>query len=76
MNQLPATGYLRLKQIIGNKKTNPPITPIIPIGKTLWWQKVKEGQFPQPIKLSSRITVWRVEDIRQLLNTMSKRNGI
>jgi prophage regulatory protein len=66
MNQPPLTGYLRLKQILGNKKTNPPINPIIPIGKTSWWLGIKEGKFPQPIKLSPRITVWRVEDIRAL----------
>lgn len=73
MNQLPVTGYLRLRQIIGSKKTKHSIPPIIPIGKTSWWQGVKEGKFPKPIKLSPRITVWRVEDIRQLIETMSKR---
>lgn len=71
MNQLPATGYLRLKQILGTKKSNPPIPPIIPIGKTSWWQGVKEGKFPKPIKLSPRITVWRVEDILQLIETIN-----
>lgn len=29
MNQLPQTGYLRLSQILGNKKSNPPTAPII-----------------------------------------------
>jgi len=68
MNQLPETGYLRLKQILGNLKSNPPIPPIIPVGKTYWWDGVKKGLFPKPIKLGSRITVWRVEDIRNLIN--------
>lgn len=74
MNQLPPTGYLRLKQILGTKKTNPPTPPLIPIGKTSWWQGIKDGRFPQPIKLSPRITVWRVEDIRTLcerINSMA-----
>lgn len=68
MNELPATGYLRLKQILGNKKANPPIPPLIPIGKTSWWQGVRTGKFPKPIKLTKRITVWRVEDIRNLID--------
>ncbi|MGC1182902.1 helix-turn-helix transcriptional regulator [Legionella sp.] len=68
MYQLPQTGYLRLSQILGNSKANPPIPPLIPIGKSSWWEGVKSGRFPKSIKLGPRITVWRVEDIRQLIN--------
>ena len=68
MNELPQTGYLRLKQILGSKKANPPIPPLIPIGKTSWWEGIRKGKFPKPIKLTKRITVWRVEDIRNLIN--------
>lgn len=68
MNQLPATGFLRIKQILGNKKANPPIPPLIPVGKTSWWEGIRKGKFPKPIKLTKRITVWRVEDIRNLIN--------
>lgn len=67
MNKLPETGYLRISQILGNKRTNPPIPPLIPIGKSSWWEGVKTGRFPTPIKLGPRTTVWRVEDIRQLI---------
>ena len=68
MNQLPETGFLRIKQILGNKKANPPIPPLIPVGKTSWWEGIRKGRFPKPIKLTKRITVWRVEDIRNLIN--------
>jgi hypothetical protein len=67
MDNLPATGYLRLPQILGNPKSNPPIPPLIPVGKTTWWEGVKTGKFPKPVKLSERVTVWRVEDIRALI---------
>ena len=66
MNQLPETGFLRLPQIIGNPKANPPIPPIIPIKKSCWWAGVKTGRFPKPVKLGPRTTAWRVEDIRRL----------
>ena len=62
MNNLPIEGFLRLSQIVGNKTT----PAIIPISKSSWWAGVKEGKFPQPIKLGKRTTVWRVEDIRLL----------
>lgn len=67
MNYLPPTGYLRLKQILGNKKSNPPIPALIPIGKSAWWIGVKEGRFPKPLKLGPRTTVWRVQDIMTLI---------
>ena len=67
MNTIPQLGYLRLPQIIGSPKANPPIPPLIPIGKSTWWDGVKNGRFPKPVKLGPRTTAWRVEDIRQLL---------
>jgi len=48
---VPNTGFLRLKQIIGDPKSNPPIDPIIPIGKSTWWEGVKTGRFPKPVKI-------------------------
>lgn len=66
MNQLPETGFLRLSQIIGDPKATPPIPPIIPVKKTCWWAGVRTGRFPRPVKLG-RCTMWRVEDIRNLI---------
>ena len=65
-------GYLRLPHIIGSPKTNPPIPPLIPVGKSTWWKGVKAGKFPAPIKLGPRITAWRAEDIYALIKEMGK----
>ena len=70
MDQLPATGFLRLHQIIGNAKANPSIPPLIPIGKSTWWEGVQSGRFPKPIKLGPRITLWKTEDIQRLIIDM------
>ena len=67
---LPAIGFLRLHQIIGNPKADPPIPAIIPVSKSTWWNGVKEGRFPQPVKLGSRTTAWRVESIRRLIESL------
>lgn len=72
MHKLPETGYLRLPQIIGDPKADPPIPAIIPIGKSTWWAGVKTGRFPTPVKLGPRITAWRVEDIRFLIQQTPK----
>ena len=70
MHQLPQTGYLRLSHIIGNPKAEPPIPAVIPVGRSTWWQGVKDGRFPKPVKLGPRTTAWRVEDIRALIESM------
>ena len=63
-HQLPETGYLRLAQVVGNPKADPPVPALIPVGKSTFWEWVKKGRFPKPVKLGPRTTAWRVEDIR------------
>ncbi len=53
-------GFLRLKQILA------PNGPI-PVSKSTWWAGVKDGRFPKPMKLGARVTVWRIEDINDLI---------
>jgi predicted DNA-binding transcriptional regulator AlpA len=65
-NSLPETGYLRIHQILGNPKADPPIPAIIPISKSSWWAGVKTGRYPKPLKLGPRTTVWTVSSIREL----------
>ena len=57
MHQLPQTGYLRLPQIVGNPKAEPPVPAIIPVSKSTWWQGVKEGRYPKPVKLRTGATL-------------------
>jgi len=69
-NQLPETGFLRIWQIVGNKKTN--IPALIPISRTSFLNGVKSGKYPKPVKLGERTTAWRVEDIRNLIVSFSQ----
>lgn len=66
---LPETGYLRLPQIvrIPATKTKPETAGVYPVSKSTWWAGVRAGRYPQPVKLGERITAWRVEDIRALI---------
>jgi predicted DNA-binding transcriptional regulator AlpA len=66
--ELPSTGFLRLTQIIGDQNAEPPIPAVIPVSKSTWWEGVKSGRYPQPVRtLGLRITAWRVDDIRALI---------
>ena len=58
---------LRLPQIIGNAKADPPIPPRIPVSKSTWWAGVASGRFPQPVRLGSRITCWYESDVLALM---------
>lgn len=73
--QIPATGFLRDLQIVGNRKANPPIPPILPIGRSTWWAGVRSGKYPKGVKIGPRTTAWRAEDIRALLERLSREGG-
>jgi len=65
-HKLPETGFLRIWDIVGDKKKKTPA--LIPVGRTTFLNRVKEGIYPQPVKISERTTAWRVEDIRRLID--------
>lgn len=50
---LPAVGFVRQASIL----------PVLGFSATTLWRRVKQGTFPQPIKLSERVTAWRAEDV-------------
>ncbi|MFZ4699172.1 MAG: helix-turn-helix transcriptional regulator [Candidatus Methylumidiphilus sp.] len=72
-SQLPKTGFLRLAQIVGNLRAIPPIPPIVPVCRSSIWYMVKNGQFPKPVKLGPRTTAWRVEDVRDWIESKSQK---
>ena len=61
----PETGFLRERDFIGEGKA-------FPFGKSTWWEGVAAGRFPKPVKLGPRISAWRVEIIRALIEEMSR----
>jgi predicted DNA-binding transcriptional regulator AlpA len=57
LQEIPQTGLLRIKQVL----------QFVPVSRSNWWAGVKSHRFPQPIKLSERVTCWRASDIRALI---------
>lgn len=70
-SSLPATGFLRLPQIVGRRadpERNITALPgLFPVSRSTWWAGVRSGRYPQPVKLGERCTAWRAEDIRELI---------
>jgi len=59
---LPAEGYVRLPQVLA----------VVPVGKSTWWAGVRSCRFPKPCRLGPRTTAWHVDDIRQLIDRLSR----
>ena len=53
---------LRLRQIIGSPKANPPVPRLIPVSRSTWYEIVKQEKLPV-VKLGARASGWRAEDV-------------
>lgn len=49
-------------RVIGARKAS---KGLIGVSEKTIWEWVKKGEFPQPIKLSPTITVWRTSDVKK-----------
>lgn len=58
-SQLPDEAFIRQKALLR--------LHLIPWSAASLWRKCRSGHFPQPIKISSGITAWRIRDIRAWL---------
>ena len=50
---IPPTGFLRLSQMLA----------IIPVSKSTWFEGVRAGRYPKPVKIGPRASGWRVREI-------------
>lgn len=60
-----ADTYLRLPQIVSDPKRG--TIGLLAISRSFFLDQVKKGIFPQPIKLSPRVAVWRRSEIEALI---------
>ena len=56
---VPSEGYIRLPEVIH----------VFPVSASTWWAGISAGRFPKGVKLGPRITAWKVEDIRKLIES-------
>ncbi len=62
-DDLPDSALVRQAQLVRDPKYPARLTPL-PFSPATFWRKVKEGAFPKPIKLSERVTAWKVGEVR------------
>lgn len=56
-NALPLIGFIRIKQVLA----------VFPVSRSTWYEGIKSGKYPAPVKLSERTAAWRASDIHALL---------
>jgi hypothetical protein len=66
---LPDTGFVRIRQIVGDRKRG--IPPLIPICRSAWYQGIRENRYPKGVLLGPRTRVWTVESIKVLIVTLN-----
>lgn len=48
----------------------PTVLANFPVSRAHWWQGVKDGRYPAPVRLSARCVAWRASDIRSLISSL------
>ena len=43
----------------------------VPICRSAWYQGIKDGKFPAPIKLGPKTSAWRESDIDELIQKLA-----
>lgn len=66
---LPDTAFVREAELV-RTEVNP--SGVLPFSPHTLWRKVREGSFPHPHKLASRVTAWRVKDVRDWMTSLTK----
>jgi predicted DNA-binding transcriptional regulator AlpA len=64
------TALIREAQLVQSPK-RPGVPAPLPFSGPTLWRKVAAGTFPRPLKLSARVTAWRVGDVRGWLNALT-----
>lgn len=57
---------VRLREIIGDSRCDPPVRGLLPMSRACFYQRVKQGKYPPPVKLG-RISAWRLSSILEII---------
>jgi len=57
------------------KRARPSTPAIIPISRSQWYAGIKTQKYPQSVKLGTRISAWRVSDIKIIVEQLNGNGG-
>lgn len=67
MQAIKPKRYVRIVELIGNKRATPPTSGMIPLSAATIWRMVRRGDFPSPVKLGPNSTAWPLADVEEWL---------
>jgi prophage regulatory protein len=70
---LPDSAFIRESQLIYSPE-RPTFPAPLPFSVATLWRKVAIGTFPKPVKLSERVTCWKVGEVRAWMATQSEQD--
>ena len=62
VDSLPKTGLLRRSQFVPS---------VVPVSTRTLERMVKDKRFPQPLRISTQLHVWRAEDVHAWLQSLA-----
>lgn len=65
IDSLPDSAFVREANLVSKRGK----MGYLPFTSGTLWNKVKAGDFPKPVKLSERVTAWRLGDVRAWLKS-------
>ncbi len=54
--------FLKLREVLS----------IIPVSRSTWYLGIRKGIYPKPVKIGKRASAWRLSDIQNLVERLSK----
>lgn len=51
----------------------PDVLRLVPVARSTWWQGVRDGRFPKPVKVGPRITAWKRSDVLKLIERLTSK---
>ena len=49
----------------------PQVLELLPVSPATWWRGIKEGRYPAPVKLGPKMSAWRAQDIKALIDELA-----
>jgi predicted DNA-binding transcriptional regulator AlpA len=71
---LPESAFIRESQLVYGSK-RPEFPAPLPFSAATLWRKVAAGTFPKPVKLSQRVTCWKVSEVRTWMRTQGEQEA-
>jgi predicted DNA-binding transcriptional regulator AlpA len=70
-DKLPDNAWIRENGLVRSPKNPDSEVAPLPFSAPTLWRMVKAGKFPRPHKLSTRVTAWKVSQVRDWMKAQA-----